>query len=407
VQLAKAAAILAIVPVDLSDTEVHVGVWANEVQEDPFQVGLDEKIATLLRVDRALRKRSEIRVANGHMDFSREVKHFGSTEGAWIVQTRTVSGVGYSATAVGSGGAQTRSYPSGVSGQHATRGYEFVRQWPLVAAADRVAGEAVALLEAAPCPRGELDLILDGSQIALQVHESCGHPAELDRVLGSEANYEGKSSLTVDKMGSYRYGSAAVNLTADAVEPGGLGTYGFDDEGVRAGRWDLVRGGNFVGYLTSRETAAVVGLAGSQGAMRASGWNRAPLIRMGNVSLQPGEGSLDDLIADTKRGVLMETNRSWSIDNLRTNFQFGCELGWEIENGKRKRLIQNPTYAGITPDFWRSCDHVCGPDEWRLWGAPSCGKGTPGQMMGTGHGAAPARFRNVRVGVVERGGRDD
>jgi TldD protein len=267
--------------------------------------------------------------------------------------------------------------------------------------AARVGEEAVQLLAAPQCPAGEKDLILGSSQLGLQIHESCGHPIELDRVLGYEANYAGTSFLTLDKLGAgFKYGSPAVNIVADAFAPGGLGTFGFDDEGVPAQRWDIVREGTFKGYLTSRETAGAVGLERSQGTMRASGYNRIPLIRMTNVSLEPGEGSLEELIADTKDGVFMDTNRSWSIDQRRYNFQFVCEAGWEVKDGKRVRLVKNPSYQGITPEFWGSCDRVCGLAEWVLWGVPNCGKGEPGQSMGTGHGAAPARFRKVKIGAA-------
>jgi TldD protein len=235
--------------------------------------------------------------------------------------------------------------------------------------------------------------------MALQVHESCGHPAELDRVFGTEAAYAGKSFLTVEKLGRFPFGSSVVNLSADAVRPGGLGTYGWDDEGVPAGSTPLVTAGRFVGYLTSRETASVLGLP-SNGSMRASGWNRLPLVRMANVSLEPGEWALADLIADTDHGLFLETNRSWSIDDRRYNFQFGTELGYEIKGGKLGRLLRNCTYTGTTPQFWNSCDAVCNARHWSLWGTPNCGKGQPSQVIHTGHGAAPARFRNVRVGVV-------
>jgi TldD protein len=245
-----------------------------------------------------------------------------------------------------------------------------------------------------------MDVILDGSQLGLQIHESCGHPAELDRVFGSEANFAGGSFLTTDKLGKFRYGSPIVNLTADATAPFGLGTFGYDDEGVPAQRWDIVKEGVLAGYLTSRETAPRIGLERSQGSMRADGFSRIPLIRMVNVSLQPGEWDPEALIADTKRGIYMETNRSWSIDQLRYNFQFGTEVGWLIENGKKTKLVKNPTYQGITPEFWGSCDAICGPKHWTLWGTPNCGKGQPQQAMTTGHGASPARFRNVKVGVV-------
>jgi TldD protein len=246
-----------------------------------------------------------------------------------------------------------------------------------------------------------MTIILDGSQVALQVHESCGHPIELDRVLGSEAAFAGTSFLTPEKLGNYRYGSDAINITADATIPGGLGTFGYDDEGVPAQKTDIVKNGLFVGYLTSRETAQELKLGQSNGTMRADGWNRVPIIRMTNVSLQPGTWTLDDLIASTDDGIWMETNRSWSIDDRRLNFQFGTELAWEIKGGKKTRLFKNATYTGITPEFWGACDAVGSAKHWVVWGTPNCGKGQPPQIAHTGHGASPARFRNVRVGVFK------
>jgi TldD protein len=241
-----------------------------------------------------------------------------------------------------------------------------------------------------------MTVILDGTQAALQVHESCGHPTELDRVLGAEAAYAGTSFLTPDMLGSFRYGSEQVTITADATRAQGLGTFGWDDEGVPAQRTVLVDHGLVSGYMSSRETAAEFGWE-SSGTMRADGWSRIPLIRMTNVNLEPGDSSLEEMIATTERGVFLETNRSWSIDDRRLNFQFGTQNGWVIENGQRTRLVRNPIYSGITPEFWRSCDAVAGPDEWRMWGVVNCGKGEPGQAMHVGHGAAPCRFQNVRV----------
>jgi len=236
----------------------------------------------------------------------------------------------------------------------------------------------------------------------LQIHESIGHPIELDRVLGAEANYAGMSFLTLEKLGRLKYASDIVNVVADAT-PGhgpGLGTFAYDDEGVPAQATPIIRDGLFVGYLSSRETAAAVGQLRSNGTMRAEGWNRIPLIRMTNVSLLPGKGTLEDLIASTADGIYMDTNRSWSIDDRRYNFQFGTEIGWEIRGGKITRMLKNPTYTGITTDFWNSCDAIGGPQCWTLWGTPNCGKGQPMQTMGTGHGASPARFRQVQVGVA-------
>jgi TldD protein len=235
--------------------------------------------------------------------------------------------------------------------------------------------------------------------VGLQVHESCGHPIELDRVLGYEASFAGTSFLTLDKLGELQYGSKQVNIDADATAPGGLGTFGYDDEGVPAQAVPIVSAGQFVGYLTDRQTAPIIG-RNSMGSARAWSWQQIPLIRMTNINLRPGEaGTLDDLIADTKDGLFVSTNKSWSIDDRRLNFQFGTQIGWLIRNGRLTQMVRNPTYTGITPRFWGSCDAICGPSEYVLWGVPNCGKGEPIQTGHVGHGAAPARFRGVQVGV--------
>ncbi|HET6198879.1 MAG TPA: TldD/PmbA family protein, partial [Candidatus Acidoferrales bacterium] len=287
-------------------------------------------------------------------------------------------------------------------GQHMLRGYELIEELDLVGHAPRIAGESVALHSAAPCPEGQRTIILDSSQLGLQIHESIGHPIELDRVLGMEANFAGMSFLTLDKLNSLRYGSDIVNVVADArlAHGPGLGTFGYDDEGVPAQCTPIISDGLFTGYLTNRETAAAIGQSRSNGTMRTEGWNRLPIIRMTNISILPGDRKFDDLIASTDDGIYMETNRSWSIDDRRYHFQFSTEIGWEIKNGKRGRMIKTPSYSGITTEFWNSCDAICSRDYWTLWGTPNCGKGQPMQTMGTGHGASPARFRNVKVGIA-------
>jgi TldD protein len=273
-------------------------------------------------------------------------------------------------------------------------------EWDLPGNAERIASEAAALLTADACPSDlTTTLILGGDQIALQVHESCGHPIELDRVYGTEAAYAGTSFLTTEKLDTFQYGSEVINITAESQRPLGLGTFGWDDEGVPAQSTPIVKDGLFVGYLMSRETASRLGRV-SNGCMRASGWDRTPLIRMTNVNLEPGTWNFEDLIADTDEGIFMETNRSWSIDDRRYNFQFGTEIGYEIKNGKLGHMLRNPTYTGITPEFWKSCDAVANEESWVMYGTPNCGKGQPGQIAHTGHGAAPARFRDVRVGVL-------
>jgi TldD protein len=412
VKIAKASALVRGPRADIGAPVRHVAKYATPVKKDPFAVPVEARIDLLLRCSETMMSVPGIVASEASTYNQREVKTFASSEGAYIEQELVETGCGMEATAVDEGEVQNRSYPNSVGRHQGTEGWEFVERWDLPSNAGRIAEEAAALLRAKPCPPGVTTVILDGSQVALQVHESCGHAIELDRVLGTEAAFAGTSFLTTDKLGSFRYGSGVVNLTADATVPGGLGTFGFDDEGVAAQRVPVVRDGLFVGYLTSRETARRLlelrpDLASSDllpgtsnGAMRASGWDRIPLIRMTNVSLQPGDWTLDDLIADTEEGLYMETNRSWSIDDRRLNFQFGTELAREIKHGKLGDLVKNATYTGITPQFWGSCDAVVNRDGWVVWGTPNCGKGQPEQVMHTGHGASAARFRNVRVGVM-------
>jgi TldD protein len=230
------------------------------------------------------------------------------------------------------------------------------------------------------------------------VHESVGHPTELDRVYGTEAAYAGTSFLSAGDLGSLRYGSERMNITADATTPEGLGTFAFDDEGVPASREPIVAEGVLRGFLSSRETAAQLG-AGVGGSMRADGWARMPLVRMTNLHLEPGEGSFEELLADVDDGLYLDTNKSWSIDDKRLNFQFGTQIAWEIKQGKLGRMLRDATYTGVTPVFWGKLDAVAGPEEWKLFGLTNCGKGQPGQEAHVSHGAAPARFRDVEVGV--------
>jgi len=397
VDIAKASALVPGKPVDLGPPVRSTGTYVTPIQIDPFSVSIEAKLGMLMDADAIMRRNPGVKVSEGRVTSIRHRKTFANTEGALLQQTIFECGGAIGATAVSEKDIQVRSYPDAFRCQ-GTGGWEYIANARFADHAERVASEAVALLTADVCPSKVTSLILDSSQLALQIHESCGHPTELDRVYGTEAAFAGRSFLTTDKLGSLRYGSPIVNLTADSVRATGLGTFGWDDEGVPASSSPLVRNGEFVGYLMSRETATELGVQ-SNGCMRADGWNRIPLIRMTNVSLEPGTWEPDDIIADTEDGIYMETNRSWSIDDMRLNFQFGTQLGYEIKNGKKTRLLKNCTYAGITPEFWNSCDAIGNPKHWRLWGTPNCGKGEPMQIMGTGHGAAPARFRNVRVGV--------
>ncbi|MHB0884533.1 MAG: TldD/PmbA family protein [Bacillota bacterium] len=398
VSIARASARERREEVRLAPVRPVVDTYRTPVRQDPFEVKLEDRISLLLEAERRLHAGGPIRVGEAEVSVRQERKRFYSTEGSAIDQVITQAGGGLSATAIGHGEMQRRGYPNAHRGHYANRGWEFIEEMDLAGQAERVGREAVELLSAKQCPSGRSDVILDGRQLALQIHESCGHPVERDRAMGTEASLAGTSFLTPDKLGKFQYGSAAVNIVADATIEGGLGTFGYDDEGVPAQRTMVIDHGRFVNYLTSRETAAQLGQA-SNGTMRADGWSHQPLIRMTNINLLPGDWDLDELIRDTKDGLYLEINRSWSIDDKRLNFQFGTEVGWEIKDGALGAMVKNPTYTGITPEFWNSCDAVSDRRSWNLWGTPNCGKGEPGQVARVGHGAAPARFRNVRVGV--------
>ena len=397
--IARASGLARGEPVRLDESPPQVGHYATPFSEDPFSVPLGEKLKLLFDADAEMAAVPGVAVRQGSIESGRERKTFASSQGARIEQEIVEAGAGIDATAFNESESQSRSYPNSSGGQVVTGGFEAVRAMDLAGHARAIAEEAVALLDAPQCPSGEMTLIVDASQLGLQVHESCGHPIELDRVLGYEASFAGTSFLTTDKLGNLQYGSELVNIDADATAPGGLGTFGYDDEGVPAQNVPIVSGGRFVGYLTSRETAPIIGQQ-SMGSSRAWSWDRIPIIRMTNINLRPGDaGSLDDLVADTRDGILVVTNKSWSIDDRRLNFQFGTQVGWLIRNGKLTQMVRNPTYTGITPAFWGSCDAICGPEAYTIWGVPNCGKGEPMQTGHVGHGAAPARFRNVQVGV--------
>ena len=399
VRIARASATLKKEDVRLAAEPVVDERWLTPLVEDPFAVSMEEKLALLLEIDRILRVDKRIKNAESSLGFKREHQWMATSEGAYIDQVLIRSGAGYAATAVSDDDVQTRSYPNSFRGQYMSQGYELVRGLQLTANAERVRDEAVALLTAPTCPSGKRDIIIDGSQMGLQIHESVGHATELDRVLGMEANYAGVSFATLEKLNNFKYGSEHVNLVCDSTIPGGLATLGWDDDAVRAQRWHLVKNGRFTGYQFNRELAHTIGADRSRGNSRAEGWNNIPIVRITNLSLMPGNWEKADLFADTENGMYLETNRCWSIDQWRLNFQFGVEAAWEIKGGRKATLYKNANYQGITPEFWGSCDAICNENHWTLWGVSNCGKGQPGQTAEMSHGAAPTRFRNVTVGV--------
>jgi len=396
-EVARASAAVPGNPMQFADVDVVQATYETPYVEDPFAVPMAEKVDLLVGITKTMQEVDGIAIATGNLTFYDTNKWFVSSQGHHIHQHIVESGGGFDATALGERESQRRSYPQSF-GQYETGGYEAVRKWDYEGNAGRIAEEAAALLTADEIEERETDLILEGSQLALQIHESVGHAIELDRILGWEAAFAGTSHLELPNLGTFKFGSDLMNITADATLPGALGTFGYDDEGTAAQRVDIVKNGIWLGVLSGRDSAAIAGLPPG-GMVRGDGYNRLPMVRMTNVGILPGDSSLEEIIADTDDGVYMATNRSWSIDDKRLNFQFGTEIAREVKNGKLGRMLKNPTYTGIGPVFWGSLDRLAGGDEWIHWGTPNCGKGQPMQVAHTGHSAAPARFRNVRVGV--------
>ena len=374
--------------------------YSTPIQIDPFSISLEEKLSLLTDATGTMLKRRGVKIARGFLDCFRTKKLFASTTGSLIDQEIIECGGGIIAYAIRDGLVQQRSFPNSFRGNFATSGWEFIQSLGLRESASRTAEEAVALLKARECPAMDnATVIIASDQLALQIHESIGHPIELDRILGQEASFAGTSFLQPAMLGNFQYASPVVTVVADATAPMGLGTFGFDDEGTPASRFHIIENGILKNFLTSCWTASSLGKTHlSNGTARADGWSKIPLIRMTNINLEPGEWDFKDLISDTKHGFLLETNKSWSIDDKRLNFQFGTEAAWEIRNGNIGELYKNPIYTGITPLFWRSCDAVSNANYWEFYGILDCGKGEPIQTMHVGHGASPARFRNVRIG---------
>ncbi len=401
VEIARAGAAIGRKRIGRPPEHAYRDTFQTPVERDPADIPLGDRVQQLLDAEKKLHVSQEISVGRAWIDLWNTHKVFSSTLGSRIDQHLVQSGSGMQAMAVGGGDLQTRTFPGDI-GLYQTGGWEIIERARLSQNAERIGEEAVALLHAPQCVSGTLDLILGGSQMSLQIHESCGHPAELDRVMGWEAAFSGVSFLEVGQLNKLRYGSPNVTIVVDNTLPLGLATVGYDDEGSKSTASDIVRDGILVGYEMSNDTARTIGRS-SNACVRAQSWAYVPMIRMCNLNLLPGDVPFENLFDDVKNGIYMESNRSWSIDDHRLNFQFGCEIGWEVKNGKRARMVKNPTYAGVTPVFWNSCDAVADERSWFAWGTPNCGKGEPMQTGRTAQCASPARFRNVEIGVGYRG----
>ena len=396
VAIARANAILATRKVTLANADKVVTTWNNPVKKDPFEVPLETKIAFLLQLNKTALVPG-VAFVTSQILFADEQKFFASSEGSRIAQrlVRTYPQFQTTATDRASGDFQTR----GVVDRAKLLGYEYVEDYPWMADAEKAGHEVVEKLKSKPVASGRYDIVVDPSQLFLAIHESVGHSTELDRALGYEANMAGTSFIKPTDAGKLRFGSNIVNLVGDRTQPGGLATTGYDDEGVQADRWHIVRDGMFVDWQTTRELAPLVGQTKSHGCLHSDSWASVPFPRMPNVSLQPAEKevTLDNLFADIKRGLFIEGRGVSSIDQQRYNFQFGGAVIREIRDGKLGAMVKDAAYQSRTPDFWASCDGLGGPSTYRLWGTSADGKGEPGQTNAVSHGCPPARFRNITV----------
>ncbi|WP_018963828.1 TldD/PmbA family protein [Coprothermobacter platensis] len=399
VKIAKASSMASAKKLEWKAQAPVTGHYEGPCEIDPFKLPLDKKVSVLLEADKRMATRPELKHREHFLEFFEEEKEFFSSEGSYVTQHYVESGGQIQATAMDGTQIQVKSYPNSF-GDFRKAGWEFIEEMDFVGHADEVADLAVALLSAPDLPQGVANLILLGPQLSLQVHESVGHATELDRVMGYEASYAGTSFATLDKLGKLQYGSKVMNITSDPTLPYGLGSFGWDDEGTPAHQVYLIKEGLLVDYLSDRETSSQIG-HNSSGASRADGWWSLPIVRMTNVSLLPGDKTLEELMDMAGNGYMLDLNKNWSIDDKRLNFHFGAEAAWEIKNGKKGKLYKNPSYWGITPEFWNSLVAVAGPQEWRVWGLPNCGKGEPGQTMRVAHGTSPALFKNVKVGGNE------
>jgi len=385
------------IPVELAPIEPYTESFHSNYRIDPFSVGLQQKLEFLANLDRLMCHDSQVNSRSANLDFRKTQSYFASTIGSRINQTIIHSGVGIELGIKKSRREQfIRSFPQN-GGQYECKGYELLDEFDFAAEIPRLSEEAIALASAADCPGVTANVILEGSVVSLVIHELVGHPLELDRVFGSERNFSGTSFATTDLLDKLQYGSEIVNIVSDTTHPYGLGSFGYDDEGVKAHKVDLIKNGILVGYLSSRESALQIGRA-SSGAMRAEGWGNIPLIRMTNTNLLPGDRTVNELIAAAGDGLYMSTISSWSPSDDRSSFEFGCEIAWEIKGGKLGQVYKNPTFSGRTVDFWNSVRAIGNEAAFRVWGTPNCGKGQPGQNARTGQGASPILVANLKVG---------
>ncbi|MCC6866130.1 MAG: TldD/PmbA family protein [Ignavibacteria bacterium] len=382
--------------VELVPVPAYNDTWSTPIKKNAFEVPISDKVNFLF----ALNEKAKFYGAdycNSFIWAVNEWKYFASSEGSYIKQDLHRLWTAFDVTVVdkSTGGFESRdsfTVPIG-------KGYEYIDDYNWQKDLEEAVEHTKMKFKAKSVEPAKRDIILDANHLWLTIHESCGHPTELDRALGFEANYAGTSFMTPDKLGKLQYGSNVVNIKGDRTQKDGLATRGYDDDGVKTEEWDIIKEGRFVGYQTTREMAKFIGETASNGCAYADSWDHFPIQRMPNVSLQPGKNklSLNDLIADTEDGIFIKGTGSWSIDMQRYNFQFTGQEFWEIKNGKISQMLKDVAYQGNTVDLWNSCDAVCDKSEYHLGGSFFCGKGEPGQVSPVSHGASPARFRKVKI----------
>jgi len=397
IEIARASAAINKSGIRLADTEVFVDEYITPIKKDPFEVGLSEKLGFLSMIENMMKIDPQINSTSASMTFVKTSKFFASLAGSKVKQEIYQAGCGATCGVTKSHRERTeRSFPTS-GGQWIAGGYEILDLFDFENELPELAAEAIALLSARECPQKDMDLILSGDLASLQIHESVGHTLELDRVFGYERNFSGVSFATPDQLNKLKFASDICTFVCDSTYPGGLATYAYDDEGVKAQRNTLIDKGVLVDYLSDRETAYRI-KKGSTACSRAAGWMNVPIVRIPNVLLLPGESSLDEMISEIDEGIYISTPNSWSIDDNREGFRLGGEIGWLIKNGKLTDMVKSPAYSGSTVSFWNSCDKIGNQQSWKMWGTPNCGKGQPGQNARTAQGTSPCRFRNVKIG---------
>ena len=397
--VARASAIAKRADVRLAPVPAHVEFWKTPVQKSPDDVTRDDKQAYVQKIVDAALKTKDVTNVNASIQIEHEWKYFASTEGSYIEQELWSSTPSFTVTARKGGETRSRTY----TGEMMTGGWEVVERAQMLENAERIAAEAVEFCTAKPIDMGVKDLILTPSHAMLTIHEIVGHATELDRILGYEANYAGTSFVKVSDLGKLKYGSKLFNVTADRNRPGGVGTVGFDDDGVKTQEWPIVRDGILVGLQTNREMAHLIGEKESRGCTSANSWRDYPFLRMPNVHVEPGPAGSptpEQIIADTRDGVLIDGRGSYSIDQQRYNGQFGGNAFWEVKNGKITRMVSNVTYNAITTDFWGNLDALSGRESWRMFGTGGDAKGQPTQTNSISHGSPWLRIRKIMVGAA-------